>query len=57
MCSARSVKVRKRGKTRENQLTFSLLFIEVLFVILFGLINFVKTLEKFYLKPKGMIWN
>ena len=57
MCSARSVKVRKRVKTRENQLTFSLLFIEVLFVILFGLINFVKALEKFYLKPKGMIWN
>ena len=29
---------------------------DVLFVILSGLKNFVKTLDKFYLKLKGITW-
>ena len=42
---------------KRNQLTYTLIFIAVLFAILFVLVNFIKTLEKFYIKPKGIIWS
>ena len=55
MCFARSVKVIKRDKRQKKTNQHNITFYRGIIYHSLGLRNFVKTLEEFCLKPKGIM--